>query len=123
MPRMRFVDDAVPQHGRKSLTHAGARIRGIPDGLSPGELRAEWDGKLGVKGVLRPEDARRPVNEGPDRIWVSTHSGRQFETGPAVIDPLPKIRAAVGPDVPLIHDSGVAWGSTSCVRWHGAPTS
>jgi L-lactate dehydrogenase (cytochrome) len=27
-----------------------------------------------------------------------------------VIEQLPKIRDAVGPDVPLIYDSGVAWG-------------
>lgn len=50
------------------------------------------------------------VSEGVDCIWVSNHSGRQFEAGPAVIDQLPKIRDAVGPDVPLIYDSGVAWG-------------
>ena len=50
------------------------------------------------------------IAEGVDAIWVSNHSGRQFEAGPAVIDQLPKIRETVGPDVPLIYDSGVAWG-------------
>ena len=110
MPRMRFFDDHVPQRGRESFTHAGALIRGIPDWDYLRELRQEWDGKLVVKGVLRPEDAIRMVAEGVDCIWVSNHSGRQFEAGPAVVDQLPKIREAVGPDVPLIYDSGVNWG-------------
>ncbi|MBW4709899.1 alpha-hydroxy-acid oxidizing protein [Roseobacter sp. YSTF-M11] len=110
MPRMRFFDDYVPQRGRESFTHAGALIRGIPDWQYLSELREEWDGQLIVKGVLRPEDAKRMVNEGVDCIWVSNHSGRQFEAGPAVIDQLPKIRETVGPDIPLIYDSGVAWG-------------
>jgi L-lactate dehydrogenase (cytochrome) len=110
MPRMRFFDDYVTQRGRESFTHAGALIRGIPDWQYLKELRQEWDGHLVVKGVLRPEDAKQMVAEGVDCIWVSNHSGRQFEAGPAVIDQLPKIREAVGPNVPLIYDSGVAWG-------------
>lgn len=110
MPRMRFFDDYVTQRGRESFTHAGALIRGIPDWQYLKELRQEWDGHLVVKGVLRPEDAKRMIAEGVDCIWVSNHSGRQFEAGPAVIEQLPKIREAVGPDVPLIYDSGVAWG-------------
>ena len=107
---MRFFDDYIPQRGRESFTHAGALIRGIPDWQYLHELREEWDGHLIVKGVLRPQDAKRMAEAGIDCIWVSNHSGRQFEAGPAVIDQLPKIREAVGPDVSLIYDSGVAWG-------------
>ncbi|WP_170519772.1 alpha-hydroxy acid oxidase [Ruegeria atlantica] len=110
MPRMRFFDDYVPTRGRESFTHAGALIRGIPDWDYLRELRQEWEGNLIVKGVLRPEDAQKMVAESVDCIWVSNHSGRQFEAGPAVIDQLPNIREAVGTDVPLIYDSGVAWG-------------
>lgn len=110
MPRMRFFDDYIAQRGRESFTHAGALIRGIPDWQYLRELREEWDGHLIVKGVLRPEDATRAVGEGIDCIWVSNHSGRQFEAGPAVVEQLPKIRDAVGPDIPLIYDSGVTWG-------------
>ncbi|OXT02790.1 alpha-hydroxy-acid oxidizing enzyme [Notoacmeibacter marinus] len=110
VPRMRFFDDYIPQRGRESFTHAGALIRGIPDWHYLRELRQEWEGHLVVKGVLRPDNAKRMAEEGVDCIWVSNHSGRQFEAGPAVIEQLPKIRDAVGPDVPLIYDSGVAWG-------------
>lgn len=110
VPRMRFFDDYVPQRGRESFTHAGALIRGIPDWQYLQDLRQEWEGQLIVKGVLRPEDAERMVEEGVDCIWVSNHSGRQFEAAPAVIHQLPKIRQAVGPSTPIIYDSGVAWG-------------
>ncbi|WP_299667746.1 alpha-hydroxy acid oxidase [uncultured Ruegeria sp.] len=110
MPRMRFFDDYVHTRGRESFTHAGALIRGIPDWEYLRELRQEWEGNLIVKGVLRSEDAQKMVAEGVDCIWISNHSGRQFEAGPAVIDQLPSIREAVGTDMPLIYDSGVAWG-------------
>lgn len=110
IPRMRFFDDYIPQRGRESFTHAGALIRGTPDWQYLRELRQEWQGHLIVKGVLRPEDAKRMVEEGADCIWVSNHSARQFEAGPAVIEQLPKIRQAVGPTTPLIYDSGVTWG-------------
>ncbi len=110
VPRMRFFDDYISHRGRESFTHAGALIRGCPDWQYLRELRKEWDGKLIVKGVQRPEDAKQLVEEGADCLWISNHSGRQFEAGPAVIDQLPKIREAVGPDMPLIYDSGVAWG-------------
>ena len=110
IPRMRFFDDYISHRGRQSFTHAGALIRGIPDWQYLHKLREEWDGHLIVKGVLRPEDASKMVAAGADCIWVSNHSGRQFEAGPAVIDQLPLIREAVGPDIPLIYDSGVNWG-------------
>ncbi|TRD22653.1 alpha-hydroxy acid oxidase [Palleronia caenipelagi] len=110
IPRMRFFDDYIPQRGRESFTHAGALIRGIPDWDYLRALRDEWDGHLAVKGVLNPDDARRIASKGADCLWVSDHSGRQFEAGPAVIDQLPLIREAVGPDMPLIYDSGVNWG-------------
>ncbi|MEM7321055.1 MAG: alpha-hydroxy acid oxidase, partial [Pseudomonadota bacterium] len=110
IPRMRFFDDYIAERGRESFTHAGAMIRGSPDWQYLRELRQEWDGDLIVKGVLRPEDAMRLASEGMDCIWVSNHSGRQFEAGPAVIDQLPKIREAVGPDLPLIYDSGIVGG-------------
>ncbi|MFK7871405.1 MAG: alpha-hydroxy acid oxidase [Roseobacter sp.] len=107
---MRFFDDYVPQRGRESYTHASAVIRRIPDWQYLRELREEWDRHLIVKGGLQPEDAKHMVNEGVDCIWVSNHSGRQFEAGSAVIGQLPKVRETVGPGFPLIYDSGVAWG-------------
>ncbi|NNE81562.1 MAG: alpha-hydroxy-acid oxidizing protein, partial [Silicimonas sp.] len=72
-------------------------------------LRERWDGPMLVKGVQKPDDAKRLVDAGVDGIWVSNHSGRQFDGGPASITCLPAIRAAV-PDTPIIFDSGVQGG-------------
>ena len=63
-----------------------------------------------LKGVLKTEDAKRLVDKGADAIWVSNHTGRQFDAGPASIHILPKMRAAL-PDTPLIFDSGVTNGT------------
>jgi len=63
-----------------------------------------------VKGVLVAADAVRLKASGVDAVWVSNHAGRQFDAAPASIDVLSDIRAAVGPDYPLIFDGGVAGG-------------
>ncbi len=73
-------------------------------------LRAHWRGQLIVKGVLHPDDARRIQGAGADAIYVSNHGGRQLDAAPSAIGRLRAIRAAVGPDFPLIFDSGVRSG-------------
>ena len=73
-------------------------------------LRERWKGKLIVKGVLGCEDAGRIRDAGVDAVYVSNHGGRQLDSAPAAIDMLPLIRAAVGPDYPLLFDSGVRNG-------------
>jgi isopentenyl diphosphate isomerase/L-lactate dehydrogenase-like FMN-dependent dehydrogenase len=73
-------------------------------------LRDLWPGRLIVKGVSSPPDARRIQAAGVDAIQVSNHGGRQLDSVPAAIDLLPLIRAAVGPDYPLIFDSGLRHG-------------
>lgn len=73
-------------------------------------LRQAWAGRLIVKGVMSSEDAVRIQEAGADAIYVSNHGGRQFDSAPASIFALPKIRRAVGPDYPLIFDGGVRNG-------------
>ena len=74
-------------------------------------IRAAWPGKLLIKGVMHPEDARIATGLGVDGLIVSNHGGRQLDMMPSPIDMLPMIRSAVGPDVPLLLDSGVRRGS------------
>lgn len=64
-----------------------------------------------VKGVLHPDDARRAVDIGMDGIVVSNHGGRQVDGAVASLDALPAVRQAVGPDLPVLLDSGVRTGS------------
>ena len=73
-------------------------------------LRELWKGRLVVKGVTSVPDAVRIQASGVDAIYVSNHGGRQFDSVPPSIDLLPRIRSAVGPDYPLILDSGVRSG-------------
>ncbi len=74
-------------------------------------IRNAWGGKLLLKGVMHPEDARIALNMGVDGLIVSNHGARQLDMMPSPLDMLPMIRSAVGPDVPLLLDSGVRRGS------------
>ncbi len=64
-----------------------------------------------VKGVLHPDDARRAVELGADGIIVSNHGGRQIDGEVASLDALPAVVDAVGPDVPVLLDSGIRGGA------------
>ena len=111
MPRLRLMESYQKSDATLSSTqHIGYLLRTSPDWDYLRELRAEWKGKLVVKGVLNPVDAQRLQTEGVDAVWVSNHAGRQFAAAPAAITALPRIRDAVGPDYPLIFDSGTNGG-------------
>ena len=88
----------------RTASRAGANWRFLS------RLRAQWSGKLIVKGVTAPEDAKRVQSMGADAIYVSNHGARQLDSAPAAIDLLPRIRDAVGPSVPLLFDGGVRQG-------------
>ena len=42
-------------------------------------------------------------------LWISNHTGRQFDGGPACLDALPRIRDAC-PGAPIVFDSGIQGG-------------
>ncbi|WP_338068158.1 alpha-hydroxy acid oxidase [Nioella ostreopsis] len=99
-----FSTSATATRFDRSASRAGA------DWAFLDRLRDLWPGRLIVKGVSSPPDARRIQAAGVDAIQVSNHGGRQLDSVPAAIDLLPHIRAAVGPDYPLIFDSGLRHG-------------
>ncbi|MBC6441879.1 MAG: alpha-hydroxy-acid oxidizing protein [Rhodobacteraceae bacterium] len=111
-PGIVLTDDYLSprQKARDRFMNAGRVIRGFPDWTCLAALRDEWKGDLLVKGVMDPDDAKRMVEAGVDGIWVSNHGARQFDAAPASITQLPKIRAVLGPDVPIVFDSGVRCG-------------
>ena len=84
--------------------------RGRTDWAFLEQLRERWRGKLVVKGVLSPEDAGRVRQAGADAVYVSNHGGRQLGAAPSAIEMLRKIRDAVGPDFPVLFDSGLRDG-------------
>ena len=102
-----------PQNYRTSNVHkefVRGEGRGKVDWNFLEKLRQAWPHKFIVKGVLSPEDALRIRDFGVDAIYVSNHGGRQLNSAPAAIWALPRIRAALGPDYPLLFDSGVRSG-------------
>lgn len=74
-------------------------------------FRDRWDGRLVVKGILEPEDARRAVRLGADAIVVSNHGGRQLDGAPAAICALPAVAEAVAGDAEIYFDGGIRRGS------------
>lgn len=73
-------------------------------------VRAQWPGKLIVKGILDADDARAAVDAGADAIVVSNHGGRQLDSAPPAIRVLPQVVAAVGARCEVWFDSGVRSG-------------
>jgi L-lactate dehydrogenase (cytochrome) len=74
------------------------------------QFKEWWGGKLIVKGIMEPEDARRAVEIGADAIVVSNHGGRQLDGAVSSIRMLPAIMDAVGDDVEVHLDSGIRSG-------------
>ncbi len=74
-------------------------------------IREHWDGKLVLKGVMHPEDARQARAVGADAIIVSSHGGRQLDGSIAPLQALPAIVQAVPPDFPVMLDGGIRRGT------------
>ena len=73
-------------------------------------VRSRWPGKLIMKGVLDPEDARLAVAAGADAIVVSNHGGRQLDGAPSSISVLSEIVEAVGGRCEVMFDGGIRSG-------------
>ena len=73
-------------------------------------VRENWDGRLLVKGVLDPEDARRAAQVGVDGVIVSNHGGRQLDSVPSTVRALPDVVDAVAGDAEVLVDGGVRTG-------------
>jgi heme/flavin dehydrogenase (mycofactocin system) len=70
-----------------------------------------WEGPVMIKGIARPDDARRAVDIGATAISVSNHGGNNLDGQPASIRTLPAIAEAVGDDMEVVLDSGLRRGS------------
>jgi L-lactate dehydrogenase (cytochrome) len=125
--RPRWIAD-VPRGGRP-LTF-GNLAKAIPGAKSPADfkewvdaqfdptvtwedikwVRENWKGKLVVKGLLDPEDARKAADAGVDGVVVSNHGGRQLDAVPSTARALPGVVAAIGEEVEVLVDGGVRSG-------------
>ena len=74
------------------------------------QFKEWWGGKIIIKGIMEPEDARRAVEVGADAIVVSNHGGRQLDGAVSSIRMLPSIVDAVGKHTEIHLDSGIRSG-------------
>lgn len=64
-----------------------------------------------LKGVLHADDAREAMRIGVAGVIVSNHGGRTLDTTPSTAAVLPRIRHALGSDVPVLVDGGLRRGT------------
>jgi L-lactate dehydrogenase (cytochrome) len=74
-------------------------------------LREQWGGPFMIKGITRPDDARRAVDIGATAISVSNHGGNNLDSTPATIRCLPGVADAVGDQIEVLLDGGIRRGS------------
>jgi L-lactate dehydrogenase (cytochrome) len=73
-------------------------------------IKQRWGGKLIIKGIMDPVDARLAVDSGADALIVSNHGGRQLDGAQSSIGALPAIVDAVGKQIEVHMDGGVRSG-------------
>lgn len=74
-------------------------------------IRARWPGRLVIKGVLAPADARRAEDVGADGIVLSNHGGRQLDGAVHPLDVLGEVVAARAGAMAVMLDGGVRHGT------------
>jgi isopentenyl diphosphate isomerase/L-lactate dehydrogenase-like FMN-dependent dehydrogenase len=102
-----------------SLSHWGGTVAELLDTMfdptvSYEDLRwikAQWPGKLVVKGVQTVGDAKRLADLGVDAITLSNHGGRQLDRAPVPFHLLPRVAREVGRDVEIHLDTGIMSGA------------
>jgi L-lactate dehydrogenase (cytochrome) len=73
-------------------------------------IRRRWKGKLVVKGLIAPADARIARESGVDGVIVSNHGGRQLDGTISALRSLPDIAAEAGP-MTVMMDGGIRRGT------------
>jgi L-lactate dehydrogenase (cytochrome) len=73
-------------------------------------IRKRWPGKLVIKGLISPEDARMAREHGCEGVIVSNHGGRQLDYTFSALRTLPEI-AAQANGMTVMMDGGIRRGT------------
>ena len=95
------------------ISSTGVRSSGRRDKLTWRHvelMRRLWKGKLVLKGILDPGDARIARESGVDGVIVSNHGGRQLDGAVAPLRALPGVKAEAG-SMTVMMDSGIRRGT------------
>jgi L-lactate dehydrogenase (cytochrome) len=74
-------------------------------------IKAQWPGKIVVKGVQNLADAKKLADLGVDGITLSNHGGRQLDRAPIPFHLLPSVAREVGNDLEVHLDTGIMSGA------------
>ncbi|MCU1634912.1 MAG: lactate dehydrogenase [Cryobacterium sp.] len=74
-------------------------------------IKAQWPGRIVVKGVQNLADAKKLVDLGVDGITLSNHGGRQLDRAPIPFHLLPQVVNEVGNDTEVHLDTGIMSGA------------
>jgi L-lactate dehydrogenase (cytochrome) len=74
-------------------------------------IKAQWPGKLVVKGIQTLDDARAVVDLGADGIVLSNHGGRQLDRAPVPFHLLPVVARELGAHTEILMDTGIMSGA------------
>ncbi|MFD1711255.1 alpha-hydroxy-acid oxidizing protein [Ottowia sp. GY511] len=120
-PRRKFGNIHGHVKGVTDMSNLGAWTAGQFDPrLNWGDvewIKNRWGGKIIIKGIMEPEDARLAVDSGADALIVSNHGGRQLDGAPSAIHALPAIVDAVGNQIEVHMDSGIRSGQDVLKAW------
>jgi L-lactate dehydrogenase (cytochrome) len=74
-------------------------------------IRRQWKGRLVLKGVNAPADAKIARDLGAEGLIVSNHGGRQLDGTLSPLRALPAVVEAVGDTMTVMMDSGIRRGT------------
>jgi isopentenyl diphosphate isomerase/L-lactate dehydrogenase-like FMN-dependent dehydrogenase len=74
-------------------------------------IRAQWDGKLSIKGIQTVEDAKIAAKYGADAIILSNHGGRQLDRAPVPLHMLAEVKKELKNDLEIHIDTGIMHGA------------
>ena len=112
-PEFANLTEFLPEGARSALQGVrfmGTQINPTLNWADIERMRARWQGKLILKGILCVEDARRSVEVGADGIVLSNHGGRQLDSCATGIELVGQCAAEVGDKLALLVDGGFRRG-------------
>lgn len=114
VPRFKNLGDLLPP-GKDSVKGAAQAVAAELDPTLSWDdiawLRDIWRGKLIVKGMIHPDDARLALHYGVDGVVLSNHGGRQLDGAVSALETLPEVARISQGRMEVFLDGGFRRGS------------
>ncbi|MDP9938883.1 alpha-hydroxy acid oxidase [Ectopseudomonas alcaliphila] len=114
VPRFRNLGDLLPP-GKDSVKGAASALAAELDPTLSWDdiawLRDIWHGKLIVKGMIHPDDARLALQYSVDGVVLSNHGGRQLDGAVSALETLPEVARINQGRMEIFLDGGFRRGS------------